>query len=404
MIKQLRIKIVCIIMVIVTVLLTAILGLVCYSTQMQMRTRSLAALKAASPEPMRPGGPGDRERSPSFVLWLLPDGKLDAYGSSYYDLTDSEQLLEILQEAMADDRQTGILHSRNLRFYRMDRGHGVGYAFLDISTEIRTMQTLIFSCICIGIVALAVLFVIAVLLARWLVRPVEEAWNNQRQFISDASHELKTPLTVILTNAELLQSEEYDPSAKQRFARSIQTMSVQMRGLVESMLALARVDDRDARANMEPVDLSALAENCVLPFEPVYFEAGRTLESSIAPDILVQGNAQQLQQVLDILLDNGCKYSRPGSSAQLALVRQGHNSCLLTVATEGAPLSAQQCKDIFKRFYRVDEARSMNHSYGLGLPIAERLIARHRGKIWCQSKAGVNTFSIHLPTINQKHL
>lgn len=411
MIKKLRAKFVCIFMVTVAVLLLAIFGLICNSTQKEMRAASLAALQSVAFETDRPhdlpGGnlneKGHMGANPCFVLWQDPSGQLEAWGSDIYDLSNQETLLQILAAAEADGNQTGILFQWNLRYYRMDKGPGSGYAFLDISNEVQTMSALILSCAMFGLAALAVFFVVAVLLARWLVKPVEEAFNAQRQFVADASHELKTPLTVILTNAELLQSEEYDVQTKQRFANSIFSMSIQMRGLVESLLQLARVDNSTSPKQMQTVFFSQLAEECILPFEPVYFEAGRSLESQITPDIRVQGMEQQLRQVVDILLDNGRKYSTPGSTVVLKLTMQGYNHCQLSVASQGAPLTPQQCKEIFKRFYRVDEARSMNHSYGLGLPIAEGIISRHRGKIWCQSKDGVNTFYVSLPASSHKN-
>ena len=429
MIKKLRAKFVLVFMVTVAALLLTIFCLICNTTRKEMRAASLAALQSAVFEPEKPQQrppekadqpdidphkdkpdfePDGEKRSPMgaspcFVLWLTPQGTLDAQGSDVYDLSDEQLLLQILSEAQATGQQTGVLYQWHLRYYRMEKGPQVCYSFLDVSGEMQTMSTLLLSCLIFGLCALAAFFVVAVLLSRWLVKPVEEAFNAQRQFVADASHELKTPLTVILTNAELLQSEDYDVPTKQRFTASIYTMSTQMRGLVESLLELARVDNSTAPKQMQTVLLSELAEECVLPFEPVYFEAGRSLESRITPGIRVQGAEQQLHQVLDILLDNGQKYSTPGSNVELRLVMQGSNHCQLSVASEGAPLTPQQCKEIFKRFYRVDGARSMTHSYGLGLPIAEGIVARHKGKIWCQSKDGINTFYVSLPTCNHRN-
>lgn len=136
-----------------------------------------------------------------------------------------------------------------------------------------------------------------------------------------------------------------------------------------------------------------------LPFEPVYFEAGRTLDIYIEPGIEVLGDPEALQRVVDILLDNGCKYSRADSVIALELRRQGLGACLLTVTSQGDTLSKQECRDIFKRFYRRDTTRTINHSYGLGLPIARNIIKQHKGKLWFQSKDGVNTFHVRLSTV-----
>jgi len=423
MIKRLKTKFVWVFMVIVAVLLLAIFGLICNSTYKEMRSAAMDALQAAAFEPGRPGdapdgmkpglfpeenkgeGKGDNghlRANPCFLLRLTAQDTLQVQGSEFYDLSDEQKLLQILHAAQETGQKTGILYQWNLRFLCLDTAQETCYAFLDISNEIKTMNTLVLSCGMFGLVALAAFFVVAVLLAGWLVKPVEEAFIAQRQFVADASHELKTPLTVILTNAELLQSEEYDAVTKQRFVGSIYAMSTQMRGLVESLLQLARVDSTNAANQMHTVCFSQLVEECVLPFEPVYFEAGRTLDSQIDPDIRVLGIEQQLHQVVDILLDNGQKYSQPGSMVTLKLALLG-NHCQLSVTSQGAPLSQQQCKEIFKRFYRADEARSMNHSYGLGLPIAEGIVTRHKGRIWCQSKNGWNTFYVNLPVCGMKN-
>lgn len=318
-------------------------------------------------------------------------------GTDYYDLDDRDALLALLEETADVDAKSGLLYEHQLRFLRLEGGPGVCYAFVDISGELDTLARLNITCAIILVAGLVGFFGISVLLARWAVRPVEQAWEQQRQFVADASHELKTPLTVILTNAELLRSEEYDEQSKSRFADSILTMSRQMRGLVEELLDQARVDSGVAQAEKTRLDYSKLVSDAVLPFEPVYFEAGRELQSFVEPGIAVTGSVTHLRRVVEILLDNGCKYSSPGGVVELRLIRQGRGSCLLSVSSPGAAMTEQQCKDIFKRFYRADQARSMNRSYGLGLSIAQAIVQQHRGKIWAQSKDGDNTFFVSLP-------
>ena len=214
--------------------------------------------------------------------------------------------------------------------------------------------------------------------------------------MADASHELKTPLTVILTNAELLQSPDYTPEEKHRFAGGILSMSHQMRGLVESLLELARVDNGAIRTAMAQQDLSRLVSDCVLLFEPLFFEAGLILESRVEDGISLKGSETHLRQVVDVLLDNASKYSTPGGHTRVELKHQ-HGHALLTVSNPGPEISREDRKNIFKRFYRADKARSMNHSYGLGLSIAESIVTEHGGKIWADSAGGINTFFVLLP-------
>lgn len=386
--------------VLLTVVLVAILCCIYHFTRIGLEERSMSALQAAGAElgPRdRPGKPDRLTNSPCFLLEISPDGRLKAVGTDYYDLDDREELLALLEEVEEMDVQSGLLEDQQLRFLRLDNGPGVCYAFMDISGELDTLSQLNVTCAVILAAGVIGFFCISVLLARWAVRPVEQAWEQQRQFVADASHELKTPLTVILTNAELLRSNEYDEQNKSQFADSILTMSRQMRGLVEELLDQARVDNGMSNVEKIRLDYSKLVSDAVLPFEPVYFEAGKELRSFVQPGIAVTGSAAHLRRVVEVLLDNGCKYSFPGSVVELRLERQGRGNCLLTVSSPGEAMTEQQCQDIFKRFYRANQARTMNRSYGLGLSIAQGIVQQHRGKIWAQSRDGINTFYVNLP-------
>lgn len=395
MIKRLRAKFVCINMALVMAMLIVILVMVYQSTATVLENDSINTLKAAATTQTRPGRPG--QMTPMcFTLERSIWGNLIAVGGDYFDLSDADMLLDIYELARDQDTQLGVLKEYSLRFYRSDGYMGELYVFTDISAERATLDNLVRTCVLIGVAGFFGFLLISILLARWAVKPVEKAWLQQRQFVADASHELKTPLTVILTNAELLQSGDFPPEEKKKFSDSILTMSRQMRGLVESLLELARVDNGRAKADRTRIDLSRMTEEAILPFEPVYFERGLTLESIIEPGICVMGNERYLRQVAEILLDNGQKYSAPGGTALLTLSRQGRRA-LLKFHTPGTPLTPEQCRDIFKRFYRADEARAMSGSYGLGLSIAQRVVAEHGGKIWAQGGEEGNTFFVSLP-------
>ena len=209
-------------------------------------------------------------------------------------------------------------------------------------------------------------------------------------------HELKTPLTVIMTNAELLQSEENDRDSQVRFSANILTMSRQMRALVEQMLELARADSGQGKADLRPVDLSTLAADALLPFDPVFFEQGLMLSSQLAEGINVNGDAGRLKEVLDILLDNARKYTEPPGTVNVRLERWGAPPLPADCSNPGPPLSAAEQKDIFKRFYRTISP-GRDGSFGLGLSIAQRITEEHHGRIWVESSGGYNRFTVELP-------
>lgn len=151
---------------------------------------------------------------------------------------------------------------------------------------------------------------------------------------------------------------------------------------------------------MEPVDLSRLTQEVLLPFEPVFFEAGLTLTGEIQEGLRVRGAEAQLRQVADILLDNARKYTPTGGVVAVTLTRSGR-SCLLSVAGPGTPLTPQERRDVFKRFYRADPARSRDGGWGLGLAIAQEIAARHGGKIWADSYLEGNRFTVRLPLLRE---
>lgn len=402
MIKRLRIKFVCINMVIVTVMLLVIFGMVLHFTRDNLEEQSLRTMQTlmdSSPSQLwRPGEVFGEVQLPFFLVSINRSGELTAASGGYYDLTDKSAILEIILLAIETSEETGLLSQYNLRFCKKTTPFGQSIVFVDISSELATMRSLVKSCIFIGLVSFFLFLCLSFLLARWAIRPVEQAWTQQRQFVADASHELKTPLTVIMTNAELLQSPGYGETERSRFADSILTMSHQMRDLVESLLELARVDNGAAKMVFSQLNFSELVSDGLLPFEPVYFEKDLVLESEIEDGLRVKGSQSHLKQVLDILLDNAAKYSSPHGTVTVQAKRQGGH-CLLSVSSPGDPISKEDLKNIFKRFYRIDKARSMNHSYGLGLSIASSIVKEHRGKIWAESTDSLNTFFVQLPAV-----
>jgi signal transduction histidine kinase len=399
MLKRLRIRFVCITMVIVTGMLGVIFGLVLHFTQRDLEQQSVTMMRAISEAPNGFGRPDEELmeiRLPFFTLELEEDGNVTTLGGSDYDLSDEAFLQEIMRDALSSAKQTGIIAPYHLRFLRVGAPDTQQVLFVDASYERGTMERLVRNCAVIGVVSILVFLVVSLLLAAWAVRPVEQAWTQQRQFVADASHELKTPLTVVITNAELLGSPNFNEGEKSRFAYNILTEAGQMRGLVEGLLELARVDDGSLRLRFSKVEFSQLVQDALLPFEPVFFEQGLFLHSEVETGITLKGSEAHLKQAVSILLDNAQKYSTPSGKTTVILKKVTRNRCLLSVANEGEEIAPEELKHIFKRFYRVDKSRSTTHGYGLGLSIAQRIVHTHHGKIWAESRNGVNTFFVQL--------
>ncbi len=400
MIQRLRFKFVLVNMGIVTILLCTILGLVFYFTSAQLEMESIRMMEDIASRPFQldaPGEPGPDVRLPFFTLQVGPHGELMSADSGYYDLSDGDLLSGLVATAAASPQRLGVISEYELRYYRVDAPASQRLVFADISSERATLEGLRTTCLLIGGLSFFAFLWVSILLSKWAVRPVELAWKQQRRFVAAASHELKTPLTVIMTNAELLAAPELREEKREKSLSSILAMSRQMRGLIEQMLELARTDSPEAAALFRPVDLSRLVSQAVLPFEPLFFERGLSLDAQVEEGIGVTGEETQLRRVVEILLDNAQKYAKPGGSAAVVLRRRGRGRCVLSVSDEGDPIPPEERRQIFQRFYRADPARSRDGSFGLGLSIAEGIVKQHRGRIWAESRDGRNIFSVELP-------
>lgn len=330
-------------------------------------------------------------------VWEQGNGSYSAYvtGGTYADLEDTEELTAIITDCLSQNQTEGTIDSYSLRYLRQDNGLYQKLAFVDMSMEQATLREMMFSYLQIGAAAMLLLLGASILLSRWAVRPVEKAWLQQRQFLSDASHELKTPLTVILSNAELLESAGL-AERPARWTDNIRSEAGRMKSLVEEMLTLARADNMVRTAIMAEVSLTDLAADCALSFEPVAFEAGKPLQEDLAEDVTVLGDRDRLRQVIAALLDNAVKYGADGGTITLTLQKTDRQA-RLTVANPGEPIPQEQLGRLFERFYRADASRGERSGFGLGLPIASTIAAEHKGTLKAESDTVSTRFILTLP-------
>lgn len=273
-------------------------------------------------------------------------------------------------------------------------------AVTDFSNEIKSLQRL-------SVLLTALFFILSaliILFSRYFVkksiRPVSDAIISQRQFISDASHELKTPLTVIINNIgnlkKLLSKDNFDTqsiSLIQKNIYGIDEMSTRMKHLTEDLLNLGRLENwQDRKEQMQPVELSKLTDNECMYFEPLFFEDSKSLDYNIADNISILGDTKKLKDLISILLENALKYSV--SHTSLTLYRQKNNVILSVENDISKELSKEDIQNIFQRFYRLDESHSSD-GYGLGLPIAKEIVAMHKGEIKVKSENKKICFNVY---------
>lgn len=422
MIKRLRRKFVLIMMIIVTAILLAVFVGVLTTTQRNSERMSVMQLRQALEEPHfgrtgprlgepagasageeqpllypRESGPAGM-RIPTLLITIDADGEPDAVINQLHFIGD-EDLAPIARLALAAGESTGVLSDYGLRYMYQQTEGGFKIAFADISMERSIQRDLILNSLLLGGSALVLFFIVSILLARWAVRPVQQAWERQRQFVADASHELKTPLTVILSNTDMLAAEQ-TPSGEKRARRldNIQAEAQRMKRLVEDLLALAQADSAQVSPVLSRVNMSYIVTDSLLIYEPILYDEGKTLEYQVKEKLELIGDTERLRQLMSILLDNARKYCPAGGKIAVTLGENGRKGMLLSVFNEGEAIPKGELEQIFLRFYRMDEARSNHGGFGLGLSIARGIVQEQGGKIWAESEAGRgNTFLVALP-------
>ena len=317
--------------------------------------------------------------------------------NSIFDI-DQEVYTKIAAEISQSDKNSGDLKVADIYWaYRrqvLDTG-GTRIGVLDISQEKRMLQNLIFTFSWVGLLALVVIFLISRFFANRTIHPIAAAWEKQNQFIADASHELKTPLTTIHTNIDVLLSRS-DPTKKDEYKwlGYIKAETERMTRLTNDLLYLARLENDEHKLPKIIFSLSETVQSTLLTMEAVIYEKQCTLTEDIQENLYIVGNPDQIKQLTMILLDNAVKYA--GKNGRIAVcLRQSEKKYVLSVSNTGAPIPPEMQQKIFDRFYRADPSRARNSGgYGLGLAIAQTICQHHNAHISVSCQNGMNTFSV----------
>ena len=312
---------------------------------------------------------------------------------------DEAVLSEASDRVLAAGDGQGTLGDLGLHYQKRTTETATYVAFADTASTMG-WQSLAMNLVIAAIVVLAVFFALSLMLSKWALRPVEEAWTAQRQFVADASHELKTPLTVVLANTSiLLKHPESSIASQSQWIESTQVEAEHMQGLVNEMLELAQVESRSA-LQREELDFSDLVDGLVLQFESVAFERGCELEGQIAEGVTVDGDVQRLRKMASTLIENALKYVDDHGRVDVKLTRAG-GIASLAISNTGSTIAPEDLPHIFDRFYRTDKARTSGEGgFGLGLAIAREIAREHDGDITCASSASEGTtFTVTIPCV-----
>lgn len=419
MIKHLRRRFIIIMMSLISTVLIIIFAVQIISSAEKMKSDSLRGLDLSIEHLMKAPPldivekPDTKDRSfngpsPFSTVYISynEDGMIDTVYTINNDF-DLEKAEVILAKALKQKNLIGTLPEFSLRYkaFQMDDGTSV-MGFIDISYELAFLRQQIYNFLLIGALSLSVFFAISLLLSNIAVKPIAVAWTKQQQFIADASHELRTPITVLLANTSILLSEREGLTQKtKKWVTRIDEEAKQMKRLVEDLLFLARMDAGGRGEVLNTVDFSDIVQNSALAFDPVAFEHGKQIEANITPDLKILGDEGKIKQLTSILLDNALKFSVPESTIGVTLKKENEKA-VLSIHNQSEPIDPGTLEKLFDRFYKADNARTReNNSYGLGLAIAKEIVDMMNGKIHAeyQVEKGM-TFTAYFPIIKSRQL
>lgn len=333
-------------------------------------------------------------RSVSFMIQTDDQGNIKETHSQF-DMENTfykEALQKVNRSNLTEEeRQIGqfALDGTDWAYIIDPRGEGLTIVFIDVTAQQGILTNLIYTFAVVGLIMLIVIYFLSRYFANRSIAPVREAFEKQKQFIADASHELKTPLTIINTNTDVLLANQEDTIENQaKWLHYIKSEAERMSGLTNDLLYLTQMDDSHSTPMHTKFNMSDAVESIILPMEAVIFEKDISLDYNIEPDLSVNGNREQIQQVILILLDNAVKYSGMKGAVTVTLQKLNYD-VLLTISNTGEGIAPEHLDRVFDRFYRTDSSRARkNGGHGLGLAIARSIVEQHKGEIYAKSVVG----------------
>lgn len=312
---------------------------------------------------------------------------------------DGNQFEGIVSQIVARQKSNGWISLRVL-YAKRSEGGITRIALFDRDSNLASIIVYILITISALTFGLASYLFISIVLAHIAIQPVADSWKMQKQFVADASHELKTPLSVIMANTEIVASHGNETVASQmQWIENTRAETARMAELVNDLLFLAKNDD-GVKTTLQVVDVSECVETIVLSHEAVLYENGKSFSYKIAPHLQIKGNEGQIKQLATILLDNANRYSVNDGNVTLNVELAG-KFVELNVSNDCDALTEEQLEHLFDRFYTVDQSRNSSGN-GLGLSIAKVICQTHGGRISAHYSNGRITFAALIPQYKAK--
>ena len=328
-----------------------------------------------------------------FFVVLDGDGGLIVVDTGRVAAVDSEEAVTVAQEVFASGRTSGFCGVYRYAVEKEDNGN-VRLTFLDCRRSLDNFRYFLLASVGMALLGFAVVFVTVYFLSGRMIRPIAESYEKQKRFITDAGHEIKTPLTIINANAELLECD----FGENESINDIRDQTKRLTALTEKLVYLSKMEEGGDRLAMEEFSLSELLNEMTPPFARLAQAQGKTLTADVPAGVSLNGNAEALGRLVSLLLDNAVKYAAPEGEITVSLRRQGRHVALSVANPTEEKMEKEDLHRLFDRFYRTDRSRnSETGGHGIGLSVAKAITEQHGGRIKAEFADGVFTVTVTLP-------
>ena len=322
---------------------------------------------------------------------VLKNKNIMVLSNSLKDTTDKD-ILNMTKGLQKSGKRFGSIDNY-IYLVRILKSGNTVYIFVNNKEALQNSKQFFIVSIFIFLLSVIVFTIISYYLSRWMIKPSEKAIKNQKIFVANISHDLKTPITIIRANADLIENEVKNKKS----IKYIQQETEKLNHLVNEMLTLTRIDNTISKENFKNFNFGDYLFDVVLPFESIAYEKGIKFNINIDESTNYFGNETNIQKLAEILIDNAMSYTAKGGIVDVDAY-ESSKAVTLSVTNTGEPISDEKKEEIFDRFYRESKSReSTGNHYGLGLSIASTIVKKHNGKISVESKNGKNTFTVILP-------
>lgn len=323
-------------------------------------------------------------------------------------ISDTELVIN-LDKIAAVDTETAVRYAFELNskgrnkgfkgYYRYmktsvitENGEKNMYIFLDCNRELLTFYNFLFTSITVSVIGLLLVLMLLIVFSKFAIKPIAESYEKQKRFVTDASHELKTPLTIISANADVLEIEQ----GNNEWIDSIRNQVMRLKDFTEKLVLLAKMDEEGAPLNKQAFSLSDVVKNSVENFRASIDVGHKTLACDIDSDINYYGDEEMIKVLADVLIDNAVKYSNDGGTIHISL-KADYNNCIFTVFNTAEYVDVDKLDMIFERFYRLDESRNSGMGgHGIGMSAAKAIVTAHGGTITADSDGKSMTITVSL--------